>query len=114
MAGYKHPCIHCGNLIDHDARYCIYCNSRSPFAFRCPDCLKEVEQKQSICSSCGRPLYVPCPSCAQLTFVSDNCQSCGTTLLVQCQNKRCMQMQFFQNTKCTACGKLLKNKKKRK
>jgi len=28
--------------------------------------------------------------------------------MVQCENKRCLQFQFFQNRTCTACGKKIK------
>ncbi|MDD2426527.1 MAG: hypothetical protein PHR78_02530 [Eubacteriales bacterium] len=114
MAGYKHPCVHCGNLIDHDARYCVYCNSRSPFGHLCPTCLKPIEKTQTICSACGRPLFVACPNCGQQTFVEERCQACGYSLLIPCQNKRCGELQFFQNEKCTACGKVFKGNKKRK
>ena len=43
-----------------------------------------------------------------MTFVQDICERCGKTLMVQCENKRCLQYQFFQNTQCTACGKKIK------
>jgi predicted RNA-binding Zn-ribbon protein involved in translation (DUF1610 family) len=43
-----------------------------------------------------------------MTFVQDACERCGKTLLVQCENARCQQLQFFQNAKCTACGKKIK------
>ncbi|MCL2803206.1 MAG: hypothetical protein FWD29_04555 [Micrococcales bacterium] len=45
------------------------------------------------------------------TFVAEAaCQSCGATLMVTCPNRRCGQPQFFENTKCTACGKKIKLK----
>ncbi|MGI6612825.1 MAG: hypothetical protein GX839_04920 [Fastidiosipila sp.] len=113
MAGYKKPCIHCGTLIDQDARFCTTCFSRNPFGYLCPSCLHPVERGQPICASCGRPLYVTCPFCGQPTFVDDRCERCGQSLLIQCANRRCGQWQFFQNTKCTACGKPIKTKKSR-
>jgi hypothetical protein len=30
--------------------------------------------------------------------------------MVRCENVRCGQMQFFQNSKCTACGKKIKHR----
>lgn len=114
MASYKQPCQHCGNLIDSDARYCTFCFSRSPFGYQCPACFKRIEKGQRLCSSCGHPLYVACPHCGQETFVDDRCDQCGQSLLFQCPNSLCGQMQFFMNTTCTACGKPIVNKKKRK
>ena len=35
---------------------------------------------------------------------------CALGLMVYCENKRCGALQFFQNTKCTACGKKIKAK----
>ncbi len=113
MASYRHACIHCGNLIDRDSHYCVYCASRSPFGYLCPSCLHPIEKNQSLCSACGRPLYVTCPHCGQATFVDDRCERCGQSLLVACQNKRCGQWQFFQNTKCTACGKPIRAGRKK-
>jgi hypothetical protein len=108
MAFYKQPCIHCGELIDADARLCNRCGSRSPFADSCPSCLRVVQKSDNLCAGCGRPLYIPCPHCRGTTFVQDTCQRCGKSLMVQCENKRCLQPQFFQNIKCTACGKKIK------
>ncbi len=114
VAGYKRPCMHCGNLIDDDARYCLYCSSRSPFGYHCPSCLKPIKMGQSICSACGRPLYIVCPHCGQQTFVDDRCQVCGMSLLVQCPNSRCGEPQFFQNISCTACGQAMQVPKQKK
>lgn len=112
MASYKQSCIHCGNLIERDSRFCMYCSSRSPFGYLCPTCLRPVQKNQPLCSGCGRPLSVICPHCGTKTFAGEQCESCGQSLLVQCLNRRCGEMQFFENEKCTACGKLIKHNKK--
>jgi hypothetical protein len=31
--------------------------------------------------------------------------------MTKCQNKLCQGLQFFENTKCTLCGKKIKHKK---
>lgn len=61
-------------------------------------------------AGCGRPLYVACPFCGKPTFVQERCEQCGQGLLVRCGNKRCGAAQFFENTRCTACGKKIKAK----
>jgi len=61
-----------------------------------------------VCPGCGRPLRVICPYCGKVTFVGDRCEHCAGTLLIKCPNRRCGDMQFFENEKCTACGKRLK------
>lgn len=109
MATYKHPCLHCGEFIERDSRICPNCGSRSPFGYHCPNCLKDIKKNQTLCSGCGRSLYVACPSCKQQTFVSERCEACGADLMICCSNPRCNELQFFQNTKCTACGKKIKN-----
>jgi len=111
MAEYKKPCLHCGNLVETDSRMCPFCASASPFVVNCPACLKPVERSWAICSGCGRPLTVPCPHCNQPTFVGERCEKCGVGLMISCQNKRCAKPQFFENTKCTACGKKIKKRK---
>ena len=70
--------------------------------------MRPVRQEQPLCPGCGRPLYVTCPHCGGRTFVQDLCQRCGGDLMVRCENRRCGELQFFQNTKCTACGKKIK------
>jgi len=110
MAGYKQPCIHCGTFIEADARLCTGCGSMSPFGYLCPTCLRPIQKGQMACAGCARPLYVPCPSCGKNTFVQEKCEHCGAGLMVYCENKRCGALQFFQNTKCTACGKKIKAK----
>jgi RNA polymerase subunit RPABC4/transcription elongation factor Spt4 len=113
MATYKTPCMQCSSLIDGSVHFCPYCGSRNPFGYHCPTCLKSIERGQLLCTSCGRKLVTPCPYCDTDTFIgSDRCDSCGQTLLIKCENKRCNEMQFFENTKCTACGKPIKTAKK--
>ncbi|NLA71962.1 MAG: zinc-ribbon domain-containing protein [Clostridiaceae bacterium] len=102
MASYKKTCIHCGNLIDRDARYCSFCSSRSPFGYLCPTCMRSVEKGQPLCAGCGRPLYVICPHCEKQTFVDDRCEVCGQSLLVQrttCGAKNALTIKF-----CNNCG----------
>jgi len=108
MATYKQPCIHCNQFIERDSRFCPKCGSHSPFGYLCPACLKPVGRGDAACSGCGRPLYIVCPSCQKQTFVDERCDACGTSLMKLCKNPRCGQLQFFENAKCTACGKKLK------
>lgn len=110
MAIYKQPCIHCGSLVERDARFCPKCGSRNPFGFQCPSCLRSIDKGSQVCANCGRPLYVTCPFCGERTFVLEICEHCGRTLMVPCQNRRCGEMQFFENEKCTVCGKKIKIK----
>jgi RNA polymerase subunit RPABC4/transcription elongation factor Spt4 len=107
MANYKKACIHCGRLVDIDARNCPSCGSRSPLAWRCPTCMKEVQPQDKVCSSCGRSLLIECPHCRQQTRTNDRCDRCGKSLLIKCQNKRCSELQFFDLLHCNACGKKL-------
>jgi RNA polymerase subunit RPABC4/transcription elongation factor Spt4 len=108
MATYKQPCIHCGEFIERDARLCPKCASRSPFGYHCPTCMRPIEKGQAICSGCGRELYVTCPTCGERTFAGERCEKCGSGLMIICANPRCGELQFFENTKCTACGKKIK------
>ena len=110
MAGYKQPCIHCGTFIESDARICIGCGRLNPFGFQCPSCNHPIQKNQAVCSGCGRSLYVPCPVCGKATFVQEWCEYCNSNLMVYCENKRCGAIQFFQNEKCTACGKKMKKR----
>lgn len=110
MASYKQSCIACGAFIDSDARICPKCRSRSPFDLRCPTCLREIEADDTVCAGCGRSLEVACPSCGKQTGVSSQCAHCGTSLLIACPNKRCGDLQFFDNPRCTSCGKKIKQK----
>jgi len=110
MATYKRPCLACSALIDGDVHVCPRCGSRSPFGYLCPTCLKPIKRDDLVCSGCRRPLVVGCPYCHHPVFVGDSaCPSCRGSLLMLCENKRCQQPQFFQNTKCTACGKPIKH-----
>lgn len=110
MATYKQPCINCGTMIDGDVHVCPACGNRSPFGYQCPTCLKPIKRGDMVCSGCGRPLVVACPTCHQPVFVGDSvCPTCRGSLLILCENKRCRQPQFFENTKCTACGKTIKH-----
>jgi len=110
MASYKQPCMHCGAFIDSDAQLCISCGSMSPFGYLCPSCSKPIQKDQFLCSGCGRELYTVCPSCGGRTFVQERCEACGAGLMVYCSNRRCEALQFFENTKCTVCGKKIKNR----
>lgn len=112
MAEYKQPCIHCGAFIERDSRFCPFCRSGSPYGYLCPACLRPIEKRQALCPGCGRALYLSCPACGRQTFVQDTCEGCGAALTVRCPNPRCGVQQFFENTKCTACGKKLKAAKK--
>ena len=111
MATYKQPCLHCGEFIDRDSRLCPKCASRSPFGYLCPTCLRSIEKDEVVCAGCGRSLYVVCPSCLGRTFVDERCEQCGAGLMIKCGNRRCGELQFFENTKCTACGKKLTNQR---
>jgi predicted amidophosphoribosyltransferase len=98
MATYKQNCIHCGTLVERDARFC-------------PTCLREIEKgSQMLCAGCGRPLYIVCPICGGRTFVQEKCEACGSWLVIRCKAKNCGVIQFFENEKCTACGKKIKPK----
>ena len=110
MATYKQPCIHCGEFIERDSRFCTKCASRSPFGFNCPYCSKEIERGNAICSGCGAALTIACPLCGGPTFVgSERCDSCGRVLMIRCVNSRCNEAQYFVRTTCSACGKKIKN-----
>ncbi len=111
MASYKQACNNCGVLIDRDARFCPNCASASPFVQSCPSCLREIGKNEAVCAGCGRPLYIECPYCGRRTFVQADCEQCGESLMVICANARCGVMQFFENEKCTACGKKIKSRK---
>jgi hypothetical protein len=70
--------------------------------------MKSIEKRQTVCSGCGRSLTVVCPACQQPTFVDERCERCGASLMIHCANPRCGEPQFFDLTKCTACGKKIK------
>ncbi len=108
MATYKQPCIHCGEFVERDSRLCPKCGSRSPFGYHCPTCLREIKKDQPACSGCGRSLTVTCPTCGQSTFADERCEKCSAGLMIHCTNSRCGELQFFENKKCTVCGKKIK------
>ena len=108
MVSYRQPCLQCGTFIDSDARICPACSSGNPFEYLCPACLRPVAKADIVCAGCGRELHINCPHCGDTTFVQGACEKCGESLMVTCQNPRCGRPQFFQNRKCTACGKILK------
>ncbi len=110
MAGYNKQCIGCGELIGYDNRFCPICGRVSPFYDACPSCMAQIKREWQRCPSCGRSLYIACPFCAQKTYVSDKCDNCHAPLTVQCENKLCRSQQFFENQKCTECGKKIKHK----
>ena len=113
MAMYKQPCIHCGELVGRDSRYCPKCASRTPFGYHCPNCLKEIQRSENVCAGCGRGLMTACFYCGQPTFVgSEKCDACGRRLMIRCENKRCDEFLFFEIIKCTACGKMIKKANK--
>ncbi|MDO4543115.1 MAG: hypothetical protein Q4C01_01065 [Clostridia bacterium] len=111
MATYKQPCMHCDKLIDSASGFCPFCGRQQPFGYACPKCRKPIEKGQLRCSGCGRELHTLCPYCEQPTFVQDICERCGQSLMKRCANKRCGALQFFENEKCTSCGKKLKKLK---
>ena len=109
MATYKQPCIQCNEMIERNSHLCPKCGSRSPFGFKCPACFRQIERGNAVCSGCGKPTTVACPICGGQTFVgSDKCDACGKSLMIRCENKRCEELQWFQNIKCTLCGKSIK------
>ena len=110
MATYKQGCMHCGTLIDRDARFCPACGSQSPFVYLCPTCLREIAKGQAVCAGCGRQLNITCPICGKMTFVQEKCEACGAGMMIRCKNPRCGVFQFFENDVCTACGKKIKPK----
>lgn len=114
MAGYDKPCIGCGSFIGYDSHFCPVCGRQSPFYDACPSCGAEIKRAWQRCASCGRELHIVCPHCGQPTFVGEKCDKCGQSLMVRCSNKLCQGMQFFQNEKCTLCGKKIKDKNRRK
>ena len=111
MAGYDKPCIGCGTFIGYDSQFCPICGRQSPFYDACPSCNIEIRREWQRCPSCGRNLYTVCPHCGQRTYVVEKCDMCHQSLMIKCENKLCQGLQFFENTKCTLCGKKIKHKK---
>jgi hypothetical protein len=56
MAAYKQPCFHCGEFIERDSRLCPKCNSRNPFGYRRPTCLRDMQKGQALYDGCGNKL----------------------------------------------------------
>ncbi|MDR1776133.1 MAG: zinc ribbon domain-containing protein [Actinomycetes bacterium] len=109
MATYKQACIRCGAMLERSAHFCSTCGSNAPFGDACPGCHAPITREQQLCSGCGRQLYVACPHCKQRTYVGGaTCDACGLSLMLYCGNKRCGHAQFFQNKKCTDCGKKIR------
>jgi hypothetical protein len=100
-------------MVDGNAHVCPKCGSRSPFGYHCPACLKPIERGNMLCASCGRQLMTVCPYCGGRTFVgAEKCDACSQTLLIRCENKRCGELQFFENPQCTVCGKKIRKAQK--
>ncbi len=108
MASDKKKCMHCCTFIASNSKFCSKCGSRNPFLIRCPECLREVNREDVVCSCCGRNLIIKCQVCGKDTFVLDKCEKCGTSFLIECPNRRCGELVFFQNDSCTMCGRRLK------
>lgn len=113
MATFKQECIHCNSLIERDSHFCPKCGSHSPFGYACPTCLRMVTRDDAVCAGCGRGLFIDCPHCGGYTFAGERCDSCKHDLTVVCQNPRCLAPQFFENQRCTACGKKIKHPKRK-
>jgi hypothetical protein len=100
-------------MIEGDSRVCPKCGIIGPYGMQCPNCLRTIKTDDAVCSSCGRALMTPCPFCKADTFVGIwKCGSCGKALTIKCPDKKCGQPQFFESTKCTVCGKVIKDGKK--
>ena len=109
MATYKQPCIHCHTLIDRDVRFCPNCGSQSPFGYLCPHLPAPNHEKSKSVRRLRTAAYGHLsPPAEKLRFVQETCEQCGQSLMIRCENRRCQAMQFFQNEKCTACGKRFK------
>lgn len=113
MAGYQQPCRVCGAFVARDSRFCPSCSSSAPFVDLCPSCHHQVARGQRVCAGCGRGLAVTCPACQATSFVGERCDACGAAFVVRCPDRRCQALQFFENDRCTACGKKIKEKDRR-
>jgi hypothetical protein len=51
---------------------------------------------------------VICPTCGGRTFADERCELCNAGLMIHCSNSRCGELQFFENSRCTVCGKKIK------
>jgi hypothetical protein len=45
-----------------------------------------------------------------MTFAGERCELCGSGLMIRCTNARCGALQFFENVRCTVCGKKINKK----
>jgi len=70
--------------------------------------MREVQKGQAVCAGCSRPLYIICPACRGRSFVQEKCEACGVQFMIRCKAKNCGALQFFENERCTACGKTIK------
>lgn len=107
MAGYKHFCIYCNQLIPSDANVCPFCGMEDPFTYRCPKCRSVIEKGWMKCSGCGLNLQIQCPSCGKMTFVSSACEHCNVSLTVKCPNRKCGYVQVKIGDQCLRCHKKL-------
>jgi predicted amidophosphoribosyltransferase len=109
MATYKQPCIKCGEMLEKDSRFCGKCGSNAPFGHLCPFCLRPANRDYTKCPGCGQLMMTTCPLCKGQTFRgNESCDKCGKSLMIKCMDKRCGVLQYFEVTKCTACGKAIK------
>jgi RNA polymerase subunit RPABC4/transcription elongation factor Spt4 len=109
MAGYKHPCNYCEQLIEKDAQFCPFCGKINPTGpLRCPKCRNPITKEYKICSSCGISLKIICPKCSKETFFGDYCDNCQQRLVVVCSNPKCKTEQPPVGDVCVKCGKPLK------
>jgi len=107
MAGYNHPCRHCGVLIPPDSNTCPMCGKVNPLSIRCPQCHSPVQKTWQACNSCGLKLHITCPACQETIFFDDYCQKCGARLAVTCPNPKCRFEQPILGPTCKKCGKPL-------
>ena len=109
MAGYKHPCRYCGELVEADANVCQACGKVNPYGeLRCHKCRAPVKEGWKVCPGCGLKLEIACPKCAEPVFFGDYCSKCGARLTVVCPHKGCGLEQPPVGPNCTKCGKPLK------
>jgi hypothetical protein len=56
MPGYKHPCRHCGGLVEKDANVCPLCGKPDPVGpLRCLKCRSPIQPGWVACQNCGEP-----------------------------------------------------------
>lgn len=108
MAFYKQPASTVARSSTGTSASALPAGAAAPFGYLCPACLRPIEKGQARCQGCGRVLYTVCPKCGSQTFVQEYCERCGAPLMRLCPNSRCGALQFFENEKCTVCGKKTK------